>query len=130
MQNDATARQKQKFATSMRTRTYIVVTVLAVAAITVYNLRGNLSRLSTLPDHRLHHIDAARKEVENVPFLEREHRLERRPRLERAGETGASPIILPCFICNVTGIIQSLETAPCVSRSSEEDWGCGRWEIG
>lgn len=67
----------------MKTRTFIIITVLAVAALTVYNLRDNLSLLSKLPDHRVHHIDAARKEAEHVPFHEREHRLERRPRLER-----------------------------------------------
>ncbi|BDA42463.1 H7M6 Hydroxyproline O-arabinosyltransferase PLENTY [Coccomyxa sp. Obi] len=70
----------------MKIRTFIIITVLVVAALTVYNLRGNLSVLSTLPDHRLHHIDAAREEAEDVPFHEREHRLERRPRLERPAD--------------------------------------------
>ncbi len=65
----------------------MIITVLVVAALTVYNLRGNLSILSKLPDHRLHHIDAARKEAEHVPFHEREHRLEHRPRLERPAGT-------------------------------------------
>lgn len=52
------------------------------AIVTLLNLRGNLSLLSKLPDHRLHHVEAARLEAESVPFTDREHRLERKPRLE------------------------------------------------
>lgn len=99
----------------MRTRTFIVITVLAVAAVTVYNLRGNLSKLSKLPDHRLHHIDAARKEVQNVPFHNREHRIERRPRLERPGDTGATP--LPSILdMEVPRISKSIDNAIFASR--------------
>lgn len=82
----------------------MIFIVCAVAALTIYNLRGNLSVLSTLPDHRLHHIDAAREEAKEIPFHEREHRLERRPRLERPGGTGALPACWVSFcdelLCN------------------------------
>lgn len=72
----------------LRTRTILIVILLTVGAITVYNLKGNLLVLSKLPDHRLHHIEAARREAQKIPFEKREHRLERRPRLEHTEPHG------------------------------------------
>ena len=64
----------------------LLITSLVVL-FTIYNLRGNFTALSRLPSNQLHHVDAARREAQTVPFTEREHRLERRPRLE-FGERG------------------------------------------
>jgi hypothetical protein len=71
-----------------RTRTNIVVFATATTAIlTFLNLRGNFSLLSRLPENKLHHLEAARLAAEAIPFTAREHRLERKPRLEASEAT-------------------------------------------
>ena len=70
-----------------RSRQLVVLIAILVVIFTFYNLRGNFTALSRLPNTQLHHVDAARREAQTVPFTEREHRLERRPRLE-FGEGG------------------------------------------
>jgi hypothetical protein len=75
-----------------RTRTNIVVFATSITAILAFlNLRGNFSLLSRLPENKLHHVEAARLEAELIPFTAREHRLERKPRLE-ASETKSGKI--------------------------------------
>ena len=66
-----------------RTTTNIVLIVASVTVVTtLLNLRGNLSLLAKLPEPRLHHVEAARLAAESTPFTFREHRMERKPRLE------------------------------------------------
>ena len=72
-----------------RSRQLVILIAILVVIFTIYNLRGNFAALSRLPSNQLHHIDAARREAQTVPFTEREHRLERQPRLE-FGEGGVS----------------------------------------
>ena len=69
----------------MRTRTRTNIVLIAssiIVLVTLLNLRGNLSLLSKLPEQRLHHVEAARLAADSIPFTDREHRLERKPRLE------------------------------------------------
>ena len=73
------------FAMKLRSRTVAILIALLVIAVTIYNLRGNISALSKVQVDGLHHIERARQEAQTVPFTEREHRLERRPRLEAEG---------------------------------------------
>ena len=69
----------------MRTRTRTNILLLAssvIVLVTLLNLRGNFSLLAELPQQRLHHVEAARLAANSIPFTDREHRLERKPRLE------------------------------------------------
>ena len=69
----------------------MLIAASATIIVTVLNLRGNLSLLAKLPEQRLHHIDAARLSADPIPFTDREHRLERKPRLEASDITSGRP---------------------------------------
>jgi hypothetical protein len=73
------------FAMKLRSQTIAILIALLVISVTIYNLRGNISALSKVQVDRLHHVERARQEALTVPFTEREHRIERRPRLEAEG---------------------------------------------
>ena len=78
----------------MRTRTRTNIVLIATSAtliVTFLNLRGNLSILAKLPEQRLHHVDAARLAAHPIPFTDREHRLERKPRLEASDKDSGRP---------------------------------------
>ena len=87
-----------------RTRTNLLVFVASVIAVfTLLTFRGATSLLATLHGHRLHHVEAARLEAEAIPFTERGHRLERKPRLEASNTPPGE--LLPsnahiCILCS------------------------------
>ena len=58
----------------------IATLIILVTAVNLWS--DNISLLSKLPESR---VEQARKEALSRPFLQREHRIERRPRLESAG---------------------------------------------
>ncbi|KAK9797809.1 hypothetical protein WJX73_009693 [Symbiochloris irregularis] len=68
----------------MRVRNLVLLTAGIAVFVTSLNfLTDSFSLLSRLPDaSSVHRIEAARREAKRTPFEEREHRLERRPRLE------------------------------------------------
>lgn len=75
----------------------MVFATALTAIVTFLNLRGNFSLLARLPtENRLHHVEAARLEAEQVPFTERAHRLERRPRLEASDANSGRSLIRTC----------------------------------
>ena len=68
----------------MKVKAVVAFIVGLVAVVTALNfLMDNFRLMSSLPENRVEH---ARREALQKPFYEREHRLERQPRLE-SGET-------------------------------------------
>ena len=65
----------------MQLRSLIFLGICAAFAVSVLNLFSD--SFSNLPN--ADRIEAARQEAREKPFLEREHKLERRPRLESHG---------------------------------------------
>lgn len=71
----------------MRVRNLVLLTAGIAVCVTSLNfLTDSFSLLSRLPDTSgVHRIEAARKVARTQPFEEREHRIERKPRLESQG---------------------------------------------
>ena len=64
----------------MKVKAVVAFIVGLVAVVTALNfLMDNVRLMSSLPENR---VEQARREALQKPFYEREHRLERQPRLE------------------------------------------------
>ena len=85
----------------------IATLIILVTAVNLWS--DNISLLSKLPESR---VEQARKEALSRPFLQREHRIERRPRLESAGAVLLSVATAMLHDC-ATGLVQNVTCCRC-----------------
>ena len=96
---------------ALRIKAIVLFVVGLVAAVAGLNfILNNVTLLNKLPETR---VDQARREALQKPFYEREHRIERQPRLESG---------VHCL----SGQIGANELPPCLSFSEQRlDNACG-----